>query len=361
MLGLPNPEIKPTPYGTTGRRLALANWITSPENPLSTRVIVNRVWQKHFGKGLVGSANDFGFLGEEPSHPELLDWLATSFVQGVGNSKIFTVRSCLVTPMVRPPVVSPRRKKRQTIPKTVFSCFPPQRLSAEQIRDTMLAAGELKPKSGGSSVDGNSLSKHIRKENKFARPDPRRFRRPGGLASASRDSIRPPRSRPCSYATTHGPMRARAMARNSRHTKPLKSPLGNFRVRLCSPCISGGDRARPKLPPTVDGQAHQPGKRGITPKGSGGKTRPFGSFPKRNYPDFQRRQLGTGKQLDHRSDCPTQPHPPKRTRQHSAQSIGMEPSATSGLRVTSAKSATNHVTSSCSSPVRTSGETSYTG
>ena len=112
LLGLPNPEIKPTPYGTTGRRLALANWITSPENPLSTRVIVNRVWQKHFGKGLVGSANDFGFLGEEPSHPELLIGWPPPSSKGAGNSKIFTVRSCLVTPMVRPPAASPRRKKR---------------------------------------------------------------------------------------------------------------------------------------------------------------------------------------------------------------------------------------------------------
>jgi hypothetical protein len=72
----------PDPAGhSTGRRLALANWIAAPDNRLTGRVIVNRIWQHHFGRGLVRSPNNFGQLGDAPTHPELLDWLATEFVR----------------------------------------------------------------------------------------------------------------------------------------------------------------------------------------------------------------------------------------------------------------------------------------
>jgi len=76
-------QAKPTAGAkTSGRRLALADWIASPDNRLTSRVIVNRIWQHHFGRGIVRSPNNFGMLGDRPTHPELLDWLASTFVSG---------------------------------------------------------------------------------------------------------------------------------------------------------------------------------------------------------------------------------------------------------------------------------------
>ena len=78
--GNPPTEIPRADGRTSGRRRALAEWIASPENPLTARVIVNRIWQQHFGRGIVATLDNFGKMGEQPTHPELLDWLAVEFM-----------------------------------------------------------------------------------------------------------------------------------------------------------------------------------------------------------------------------------------------------------------------------------------
>src|SRR5690606_8377174 len=80
-------DSKPMHAATTGRRLALANWIASPDNSLTWRVMANRLWQRHFGRGLSATPSNFGLTGEPPSHPELLDWLALELSAGGGRLK----------------------------------------------------------------------------------------------------------------------------------------------------------------------------------------------------------------------------------------------------------------------------------
>jgi hypothetical protein len=149
--------------GSTGRRTALANWIVRPDNQLSTRVIVNRVWQYHFGRGLVASSSDFGKLGEPPSHPELLDWLARRFVaQGWSLKKLHKEIMLSATygqTARRPP---PPEAVRLDPNNKYLWRFSPRRLDAEQVRDAMLAvSGELVLKAGGPSEDANAVRRSI--------------------------------------------------------------------------------------------------------------------------------------------------------------------------------------------------------
>jgi len=189
LLNLPSPKIEETKHGTTGRRLALANWITSPDNPLSTRVIVNRVWQKHFGQGLVTTANDFGFLGEPPSHPALLDFLSNYLVENDWKLKSLHRLIMLSDTYGQTARQEPSDKASLQDPQNqLLWRFPPRRLSAEQIRDAMLlTSGELKTKSGGNSVDGNSPHRSVYVKKKRNSPDRilYAFDAPAGFSSSS--------------------------------------------------------------------------------------------------------------------------------------------------------------------------------
>lgn len=154
-LDSPKPlEIPPLP-DSTGRRTALARWIGRSDNPLTTRVIVNRVWQQHFGEGIVATPNDFGRMGQAPSHPELLDWLAVNFVENGWSFKKLH-RLILTSAVYRQSAFHPRAEECQAIDaaESLLWRAPVRRLRAEQIRDAMLSAsGELDPKLGGPSVE----------------------------------------------------------------------------------------------------------------------------------------------------------------------------------------------------------------
>ena len=145
--------VRPLPH-STGRRSALAHWLTLPGNPLTARVIVNRVWQQHFGRGLAANASDFGMLGEPPSHPELLDWLAGRFVrEGWSLKKLhrLLVTSAAYRRASRHP--APEAGRLKDPENRLLWVMPPRRLDAEQIRDAMLAiSGELLPEAGGPGV-----------------------------------------------------------------------------------------------------------------------------------------------------------------------------------------------------------------
>jgi len=137
---------------TTGRRRALAEWLMKPENPLPARVMANRLWRDHFGRGIVATPSDFGTQGAAPSHPELLDWLASEFVaQGWG---LKAMHRLLVSSATYRQSSIPTAEALAADPEnSLFSRMARRRLEAEAVRDAMLAAaGQLDLRVGGPSV-----------------------------------------------------------------------------------------------------------------------------------------------------------------------------------------------------------------
>lgn len=140
------------PEPTSGKRMALAEWLTAADNPVTARVMVNRLWQFHFGRGIVPTPNDFGKLGEPPTHPELLDWLASEFIRSGWRLK----------PMHKLIMLSNAYRMSSTATKTglerdpgnrFFWRFNSRRLAAEEVRDSILAvSGKLNLKGGGPGV-----------------------------------------------------------------------------------------------------------------------------------------------------------------------------------------------------------------
>jgi len=146
------PEIKPT--GTSsGRRTALANWLVDGKNPLTARVYVNRVWGQYFGRAIVETVGDFGKMGTKPTHPELLDYLADSFVHD-GNWSVKTLQKQILLSATYRQSSAYREDVNAKDPQDkLLAVFPRQRLDAEEIRDSLLqAAGLLDETLGGPPV-----------------------------------------------------------------------------------------------------------------------------------------------------------------------------------------------------------------
>ncbi len=137
---------------SSGRRRALAEWIASPDNPLTARVMMNRLWQHHFGRGIVPSASDFGELGEAPTHPELLDWLASEFVAQGWSLK--RMHKLILTSAAFQRASAPNDAAQYKDPvNNLLWRVDMRRLTAEEIRDSILTvSGNLNPKTGGPWV-----------------------------------------------------------------------------------------------------------------------------------------------------------------------------------------------------------------
>src|SRR5206468_7791187 len=151
--GNPPTELPPPDGRTPGRRLALAEWLTSRDNPLPARVMVNRIWQHHFGKGIVPTLDNFGKMGEQPTNPELLDWLAVEFMN----------RGWSIKQMHRLMMTSEAYQMASRYNDAASAAKDPnddnlwrfriQRLDAEIVRDSiMAAAGTIDLTMGGPPI-----------------------------------------------------------------------------------------------------------------------------------------------------------------------------------------------------------------
>ena len=140
VLDPPQPEIVPPADGeSTGRRLALAEWIGSPDNPLTPRVIVNRLWQHHFGRGIVRSASNFGFAGDPPTHPELLDWLACELIDAGWQLKPIHKRILMSQAYRASSAAVAEGLAADPLNDSLWR-FDMRRLAAEEIRDSIHVA-----------------------------------------------------------------------------------------------------------------------------------------------------------------------------------------------------------------------------
>mgnify|MGYP003346105402 CR=1 FL=1 len=150
--GAPDLVAHTTEANSSGRRLAFANWATDPEHRLTTRVMANRLWQHHFGRGIVRSPNNFGQLGDPPTHPELLDWLARELVRGGWRLKALH-KTMLLSNTYRQSSVGSEQAIAKDPANDWFGRFNLRRVGAEELRDSVLvASGTFNPKMFGPGI-----------------------------------------------------------------------------------------------------------------------------------------------------------------------------------------------------------------
>ena len=177
------PQFAPVNSTSSGRRLALAKWIVDPANPLTARVIVNRVWQHHFGEGIVATPSDFGQIGARPTHPELLDWLADWFVHDAKWSLKKLHRLIMTSRTYRTTSRTTTRQQEADPENHLLGRFPLRRLDVEAIRDSILAtSGKLNPEMFGPAVHlpiaASVIEAHTDKEAAWkTSPEPDIYRR----------------------------------------------------------------------------------------------------------------------------------------------------------------------------------------
>ncbi|MBI1247881.1 DUF1549 domain-containing protein [bacterium] len=176
-------------HESSGRRAALANWLSRDDNPLSPRVIVNRVWQYHFGVGLSANSSDFGRLGEPPTHPELLDWLTNRFIENDWKLKPLHREILLSATYQQSSRITPPKEAKLTDPNNrLLWRYPAHRLEAEQIRDAMLiVSGEFTDKTEGPASSSNSTVRTVFTKKMRNSPDPLldSFDSPNGFSSVA--------------------------------------------------------------------------------------------------------------------------------------------------------------------------------
>ena len=237
------------------RRQALAQWLTQPEHPLTARVIVNRVWMHHFGRGLSSTPSDFGTMGEEPTHPELLDWLATELIRMDWSLKKLHRLIVTSTTYRRASYpVTPEMKKQDPNNK-LWARRDRIRLDGEAIRDALLvAAGQLSSQRGGPGVMPplpKELVETLLKNQWKASPNPEHHRRRSIYVFARRNLRfpifeafdRPDGNASCSRRSTSTTAPQALMLLNSKFTREMAnvlaasvseaSTLRRERIRLC--------------------------------------------------------------------------------------------------------------------------------